>query len=606
MTFKRFKKLFACTCAVLLTLTCMMAVGCGRTDRTLIGWVYAGTPVSSMTMSVYDTNGNMVIKSDSISVDEQGAIFIESSQKLPSDFRIVAEGGMLNGEEFSARLSADIRGYRAESDTIYVNPATTMASAYRDKLPQASVAEAADVVKGFLEIPESFELGSGAHLSSEHFNISQFLDEARDNGGVNAFIEKLLAEMAADKTHPFQEPLPLQGAGAWLAKTLAEGAVSYVGGELMGWGLETAGINFGEEDHTAEELANIQAGMAEMKAEMAQMNMKLDAISTQLKNIKTQLEQMLKQITHQQALSEYGNRVEQLDNLISSINMIRRDLNNFVHNPPSDPEPARQRLIDRIQANIIDHADVIHSKLVGQSGEKPLLTLWREIVYEDRFLDSDDYDKVKAQFDLFKQYQDSILLLQVEYYHAIETAPGENKEIILDCIKNYESHIEQQEALLARPIEKYTVIDTRYDVMYYSENIELGKPASTFQIADKSKSQVKSYMSEFAGSAYAGSDQWKPLNNVLGTLVNDHSFSKEQYFLSDYLIARGWPGTSVHLVTVVPFFIPDGNLRYLLYSSTHFKTVIDYPEAGLDKPGLALIMAYRQVTAKDYGYEHLK
>ncbi|MDD4745283.1 MAG: hypothetical protein PHN53_11810, partial [Eubacteriales bacterium] len=221
MTFKRFKKLFACTCAVLLTLTCMMAVGCGRTDRTLIGWVYAGTPVSSMTMSVYDTNGNMVIKSDSISVDEQGAIFIESSQKLPSDFRIVAEGGMLNGEEFSARLSADIRGYRAESDTIYVNPATTMASAYRDKLPQASVAEAADVVKGFLEIPESFELASGAHLSSEYFNISQFLDEAMDNGGVNAFIEKLLAEMAADKTHPFQEPLPLQGAGAWLAKTLA-------------------------------------------------------------------------------------------------------------------------------------------------------------------------------------------------------------------------------------------------------------------------------------------------------------------------------------------------------------------------------------------------
>jgi hypothetical protein len=73
---------------------------------------------------------------------------------------------------------------------------------------------------------------------------------------------------------------------------------------------------------------------------------------------------------------------------------------------------------------------VIHNLLVGLAGEKPLLTLWREIVYEDRYLDWYDYGKIKSQFDFFRQWQEAILLLQVEYYHAMESEPGQNTAII--------------------------------------------------------------------------------------------------------------------------------------------------------------------------------
>ena len=592
---------------IILSFAFLIPAGCGTIEQSTLGWVYAGLPVSGMKVRVNDTSGKPVFTSNSLTVNENGVILKKTNKQFPSEFRIIAEGGTLNGEAFAARLSGDVRDFNADTDTIYINITTTMVSAYLDKHPETGLVEAEDAVRKFLQIPESVDLASGTQLSSNYFNNEQFLNEAAEHGGMNPFIEILLKEMDSGAVHPFQKPLPPQGgAAAWLATTLAEGAVSYVGGELMGWGLSKAGVDFGEEDHTAEELAKIEQGMAEMKAEMNQMNIKLDGISDQLKNIKTQLEKMLKQITHQQWLSEYGNRVGQLDSLISSINIIRRDLNDFVNNTPANPEERRQRLINRIEANIIDQAEVIHLKMVGSSGEKPLITLWREIVYEDRFLDSYDYDKVKAQFDLFKQYQDAILLLQVEYYHAIETAPGENEAIIMDCIRRYESHIEQQEALLAQPIEKYTVIDTRYDVIYYSENIELGTTGSLFSIGRKKKSEVMAYMNSFAAATYARSSDWKPLDNVISSLLLEHNSNIGPHYVSDYLIARGWPGISVQGPTIIPFYLPTGDFNYIAYTSSYFKKVNNYPDVGLDMPDLDLIMAYRRVNANEFGYNHLK
>lgn len=614
MISKQLKKAFACTLSLAIMLSCMMCVGCSNNDesseRTLNGWVYASEPVSSAVLSIYDTDGKQILESDSLSTDEQGSIIIETTE-LPSDFRVVAEGGTLCGEEFTYELCADIRGYNAETDTIYINPATTIVSAYLYKHPEASLAEASLAVKNFLKIPEAVDLPSGTQLTNDYFNNTQFLSEAQDNGGINQYIDILLSEMDTGETHPFPKSLMVQSAGSWLASTLAEGAVSYVGGELMGWGLDKAGINFGEEDHTAEELAKIQDGMTEMKSEMSKMSIQLDAISTQLDNIVIQLKDMLKQITHQQDLSTYGNRVLQMNNLISSVDTIQRDLNDFVLNPPANPEAKRQSLIDRIQANIIDNADVIHNQLMGLAGGESLITLWREIVYEDRYLDSDDYDKVKAQYDFFKQYQDSILLLQVEYYHATESEPGENASIIMDCINKYESHIEQQEALLALPIEENTVVDTKWDGMYYAESIDMGSYNSNFTLAGQTKDSVEAYMSGLAGSNYVGFNDWQVLNyDSIGALIENHIMDKTPWNWSELMVEQGWPGTTVDLGVgvVVPFYNNSNNNKfvYMVNDTSHFDNLFDFPETGLKNTAPNLIMVYRQVTASDYGYEHLK
>lgn len=614
---KLLKKIIAYTLLLALTLSVLMTVGCSKpVEATLSGWVYASEPVSGAALSVYDTSGKQIFKARNLTVDEQGAIFIGTENKLPSDFRIVAEGGTQNDKELDAKLSADVRGYDEQKHTIYINITTTLISAYLDKNTKISFADATLAVKKFLEIPESIDLPSGTQLSSEYFNNAQFLKEAEKNGGINLFIEKLLTEMEGEGTHPFQEALPLQGgAASWIATTLAEGAVSYVGGELMGWGLDKAGISFGEEDHTAEELAKIQEGMAEMKAEMAEMSIKLDAISYKLDNIVSQLKDMLKQITHQNALSDYGNRVLQLNDLISSIYSIRRDLNNFIMNPPAKPEATRQSLINRIESKIIDRADVIHNQLVGLAGEKPLITLWREIVYEDRYLDSDDYNKVKSQYDFFRNYQDAILLLQIEYYHATEGETGQNAAIIMDCIDRYTTHLEQQEALLALPIEENIVVDTKWDGMYYSQNIELGSPGGLYTLVGKTKKDVIDYISELAGDNYAGYNDWKVLNyDSIGALIENHIVDRTPWNWSEFMVNQGWPGVKVNGATVIPFYYaynnskPNSNPKfvYMLYDSSHFKKIFDYPDAGVKNTSFNMIMVYRKVTAKDYGYEHLQ
>lgn len=611
MIFKRLKMIIAYTLSLALTLSFLMITGCdiGIEPTTLSGWVYAGEPVFDSVLKLYDLSGKQILKTQSLTVDEQGAILIGTNNEMPENFRIVAEGGTQNGQDLVAKLSADVREYNAQSDTIYVNPVTTIVSAYLDNYPEESLANASFAVKKFLEIPELIDLPSGTQLSSEYFNNTQFMRESDENGGINQFIEKLIPQMKAGRTHPFREPLLLQsGTASWIATTLAEGALSYAGGELMGWGLDKAGINFGEGDHTEEELAKIQEGMAQMKAEMAEMYIKLDAISNKLDNIVAQLKDMLKQLSHQQALSDYGNRVLQLNDLISGIYTIRRDLNNFIMNPPEKPEAMRQRLINRIESKIIDRADVIHNQLAGLAGEKPLITLWREIVYENRFLNSEDYNKVKSQYEFFRNYQDAILLLQVEYYHATEEESGQNYAIIIDCIDRYKKHIKQQEALLALPIEKNVVVDTKWDGMYYSENIEFGKPGGSYLPDGKTKKQVATDISQLAGSNYAGLTNWEALDDSsFSALLEDHKKTQPPLNWSEFMISQGWPGVKVKGIVLVLFYKPkNGNLMFFAHDDAHFHFINDYPDTGLKNYDFSMIMAFHKVTAKDYGYGHLK
>lgn len=599
----------------------MLLAGCAREETTdsekaLAGWVYANEPVSSAELSIYNTKGEQILEGESIVANELGAIVLATG-KLPSDFQITAQKGKLNGKAFDAVLRADVRGFDAESDTIYINFATTLVSTYIDKNPEVTLDEATLSIKTFLELPEWFDLASGTQLSGEHFNNAQFLTEANQNGGVNSFMDKLLAEMEAGKTHPFKEEL-LTSIGSTIAMELGKGAASYVGGELMGWGLSKAGIDLSN-DHTAEDLAEIKKGMQEMQSKLSEMSIQLGAISTQLKNIQNQLKDMLRQITHQQALSEYAGRVAQINSLISSVDTIQRDLNHFVANPPANPEKTRQSLINRIENSIVDNADTIHNYLVGLAGEKSLITLWREIVYEDRFLDSYDYARVKAQYDFFKQHQETILLLRVEYYHALEEKPGDNEKIIMDCIEHFNSQMEQQEKLLSLPIEKYTVVDTKWNIMFYSENIEFAKADSSFSATDKTREEVFNYMEELAKANYAGYSDWEALDDdYFGALYTEFKPEILNKTWPEYLISSGWPGKTVP-ITIVPFknyhdtpYFPKASFMFFGSRSKRFTA---YPAEGYNLKSDEvhyILMAARWISkdhltaAKMFGYEHLK
>lgn len=616
MLSKPLKKMTSCSLLMVLLLSLMMAAGCNKNDEStlsLSGWVYANEPISNATLSVYDTSGKQILKSKKFTVNEQGSILIGTKVKLPSDFRIVAEGGTQNGKKFEGKLSADVRQYNSEATTIYINPVTTIVSTYLDKHSEANLENASLTVKKFLEIPEYFDLASGTQLSSEYFNNAQFLAEASENGGLNAFIDRLLGEMEAGKTHPFKEELPLQGAGTWIATNLASGAASYVGGQLMGWGLSKAGVDFGK-DHTEEQLKDISKGMEDMKKEINKMSIQMDSLHKKLDNIQKEIEELFKKMNRENDFRSYSERLSNFHALISSVDSIRRDLNIFINNPPKNPDPMRERLINRIENEIINQGDTIHNELVAVSGGKPLLTLWREIVYEDRYLDYYDYSRVKAQYDYFKSYQEYILLLQVEYYHATEEEEGDNIEYIMACINSYEDHIKKQEALLPLPIEDKMVVDTKWDGMYYSDSIEFGKEGSSYGITGKTIDQVKADMVELVDRNYGGFSDWKLLNyDYIGALIENHKADRDVRNWSEFLISQGWPGVVVEGSTVVPFYYvtaqsnnPNPRLVYLYYDKSQFKKIHDMPNKVSQKADFAMLMAYRKIEPEAYGYEHLK
>lgn len=619
MISKPVKKITSIMLLGVFLISLILAVGCKKDEDSgeplLRGWVFANEPVSNATLSVYDTNGNQILKSQKFTVNEQGAILIGSKVQLPSDFRIVAEGGSQYGESFTGKLSADIRQYDSEATIIYINPVTTLVSAYMDKHSEGNLENAIVSVKKFLEIPEYLDLPSGTNLSSEHFNNIQFLREASENGGLDTFINKLMEELEAGKPHPFKEELPPQGFGTWLGTSLATGAVSYVGGQLMGWALSKAGVDFGK-DHTGEELKKINEGMEDMKKEITKMSIQLNSLNKKLDNIQKEIEELFEKMNRENDFRSYSERVSKLNDLISSVDSIRRDLNIFVNNPPKNPDAMRQRLINRIENEIINQGDTIHNELVAVSGGKPLLTLWREIVYEDRYLDYYDYSRVKAQYEYFRSYQDYILLLQVEYYHATEEEEGANTEYIMACIDKYEDNIKKQEELLPLPIEEKMVVDTRWDGMYYSDNIEIGKAGSSYEMNGKTIDQIKADMQELVDRNYGGFGDWQLLNyDHIGALIYDHKSDRDVWNWSEFLIAQGWPGTVVKGAKVVPFYKvtaesmnsnPNPKLVYLLYDTAYFQRINEMPNKVTLKADHAMLMTYRRVNPSDYGYHHLK
>lgn|GEM_PF-5231526 len=260
------------------------------------------------------------------------------------------------------------------------------------------------------------------------------------------------------------EPLPTS-AGSFIAKELAKGALNYAGGELMGWGLKKAGIDLGDEDHTPEQLKAIQEGMARMEGQLNDIKNSLSRIEAKLDQIISQLDA----IRLEQLRTQYDIRITELDTLISSIVSLQNEITDFANHPPAAPETQMQAIIQSIRDNILPQYKIIHNNLIGSSGRKPLMELYTKIIYSNRFLTYQDYEIVKTQFDYFQQIQEAMLLLQVEYYHAIETQEGDYYNTIMRLIEEHEQNLEAQNRYLKAEISDNMVLDTKNDAMFAVE-----------------------------------------------------------------------------------------------------------------------------------------
>ncbi len=171
----------------------------------LKGWVSFGTPVTGASLSIYNTSGKLIFRTEEPVTSKYGSFIISVTGKLPSAFRVVctpsADDKVLSGIE----LLADVENFNPHVDEIHINIVTTIAGRYLDRYEDKKLHEAEESVRYFLEIPEYIDIGSGLSGNEEYFSHRTFLIEASQNGGIETFIDQLVGEMGepGETTHPF-------------------------------------------------------------------------------------------------------------------------------------------------------------------------------------------------------------------------------------------------------------------------------------------------------------------------------------------------------------------------------------------------------------------
>ena len=453
---------YAVCLSVVLSIALGLMGGCSGSDsgqETIVqGWVSAQGPISGARLVVSNAAGDQIYRTDEPATGDFGS-FLIAVKDFPADFRVSTEGGSLDGEASPCELKADFRNFDPETGIIYINIVTTMVSAYLDEHPDKTLDEATMIVKNFLEIPADVDIGSGLNASMQYFSHHMFIAAAASHGGVNQYIDQLVAQMGSvtGATHPFSGGTPNSlggGLAASLATELAKGALSYAGGKVFGWGLSKIGLELPD--------ATLEA-FSLMQEQLVQVSQQLDALDTKLTKIYNELSTEIKQ-------NNYDIRVGQMGTLISNINSIRKQLTIFVSRPPANKallETKRRAIINLIESKLLGNESIMHDQLSGLGGQTPLLKIWSQVVKsKHRFLSATDSATIKDQYDYFAALQEWMLELLVEYYHA--TGEGEDyHEGIDSALKGYNENIALQKALLLKGIPQGYYLDRESGLMIF-------------------------------------------------------------------------------------------------------------------------------------------
>ena len=551
--------------SIILLMSTAFVGGCsqGMTEAhsVLQGWVSAYGPVSEATITVYSTSGKKIYSSGDPVTGDHGS-FLVPVKNLPEDFRIVASDGNCEGQKFSGELIADYRGFNPETDTVYINAVTTMVSSYLDKNEDKTLQEAEAVLKAYLEIPEYITTGSGLIGSYKYFNPFCYMQEAESNGGFTQFTGTLVTGIGPSSTtraFVFEGGTNelLQGVGSdvagFVAGGLATGALSYLGGNVMGWGMSQLGLGFG--DKTAEALEEIKHQLEVLQEQMKQMQQQLVQISQQLDHLEAQMQQLGNQLLSEIKQTNYDTRVGQMISLINSICSIRNSVTVFVSNPPADIDVMnyqRDAIMTRIENELLNHENDINSQLTGIGMSTPLLKVWSQIVKSQHlFLTSADSARVKAQFDYFDTIQLWLTELLVEYHHTKATAEETGSAMYTMHVNNanavittYNTNKAAQQSLLLPVVPEGILYERDQNIfvkpqLYYGTWFEMLR--QDFGLPPKFAGENMYY----AIWRFAARGQIEPMFNIASG--SPHS----------YVVNQGWPATELNRTWTIGEGYPD-------------------------------------------------
>jgi hypothetical protein len=257
---------------------------------TLVGLAYVDGPLVGATITINDLSGHRLFERKNATLNS--GVFIENIPwtwvwEIPTQFKIVITEGTLYGDAFNGSLTRYVHNYN-QDNPYPVNALSTLIAAYMDHNKSATNEAAEFAVETFLEIPTTIGINSvidDLDHTSTLFDSRAFVSEANAYGDFNAYVNNLASQVGQGQTHPFKGEGLVGGFGSdlfcFVGSGLANGAMSWVGGQVMGWAMGLLGFESADQ--------KILDKLAEMSQKLDQMDQKLNVIKQELDAISNQL-----------------------------------------------------------------------------------------------------------------------------------------------------------------------------------------------------------------------------------------------------------------------------------------------------------------------------
>jgi hypothetical protein len=295
---------------------------------------FTDIPLAGADVAVFNLAGKILFEQQA-ATNAQG-VFPARVNKLPRNFSVTVTWDATHGADLNRlslgkfTLSADVRNFDPVHGIVYVNLVTTIVSRLLSRFPILTQHQAEALVRRFLVMPPNASLGAalqeGKYFKSQYFSVSAFLNEASQYGGVKEFINVLLVDMLAQPKVKHAFPPTLQSsagsAGSFIAENLAKGALSWASGQGAGWVAQSAGLI--TPGATADDIANLQAGLKALQSSVALLSDQLAALQ----------DEVLAQLTQ----TQYNTIVVPALGLAKEVNGVENDLAYYALGCPAVPE----------------------------------------------------------------------------------------------------------------------------------------------------------------------------------------------------------------------------------------------------------------------------
>lgn len=473
---------------------------------------FTDQPLAGADVAIFGTDGQLLF--EQLNATNDRGIYPAKLTNMPRNFRVVVardSNGQVNLSDLRSRgtvvLSADVRNYNPESDVVYVNPVTTIVTGVLLRHPEFNLEQAQARVRRFLGMPVNASLGAALRESPlfhpAYFSESGFLKQAKEHGGLVIYVENLLNQMLSNSgaVHTFPSTVlqsgtdgvvlqssarllgGVSGIESFIAKGLINGALSYGGGQGVGWVMQAAGLS--EPGATADQIMQLQQS--------------LDALQSSVDQLKQQQDLATQQILAELTKTQYNTISTQAIALASDVNTVEKNLDFYVQGCP--PLPGTGTMVstgDEPDGWCANQRAIVLSQLtdIQINGSFERLAVWLEDTQSVsfhgmihlfsqaagqsvRFFRPADSTRVQNMFDYWDSVETQAANLKVELYHlncdqdCIQKNPGAKAQITdflgnpdLGTTGTFQATNAAEQKLMKPPVPIDTVINTKDRTMW--------------------------------------------------------------------------------------------------------------------------------------------